>query len=686
MIINKRPAAIAVLALPKNATWGAEKCTYRTKKGCRFGTVLESLFKLYSCITFEGNKTSCMRNSFLTLQNIMRNKHGHNSLMELSAFGYMWAKVNSKKIIASHTIYSLLEMEPFAEFLTIEKWRSYIHPADVHKLFHAEQQLLQTGDPSLAEYRLITEKGRLKFVNHHMSLSLYPPGEGKIMSIVQDVTEQKSAEVILDSMNENFFELDELFALSRINAHALKFWGLRRSDPVGENLLTLFPQFENSAFYEVLQKAESEKINIAQDVIDPVTGHWLHLSVSPYSDGLIAIFYDIQAEKEAERKIAERTAELKKQHNILQQAEELANMGSWEYDVNTKEFIWSDGMYRLFDLEKKKPVRPAVYTEHSIKKDLAIAKKIVNAIETSFEPFEEVMEINNGGANKVLKIKAAPFKNENGEVERMLGVDVDITERQESEEKIRELNRSLSAMNKDLNILNSELRHFNSIAANNYSETLRHVYINLETIVTTDARNLSNSGRANIRRAQAAVQKMKLLTNDINKYLELYDAGVKKELISPNNLLIDVKEKIQKRIEDSNATINVAELPVIHADPKLFSKLMTNLIENSIKYKKADLDPVIDISSSLIAGQDLPSKNAGNRSYIIITIKDNGIGFKQEDEDKVFELFTQLDEVKYKGSGIGLAICKKIMERHGGFIAAASAPGTGTSINCYFPA
>jgi len=615
----------------------------------------------------------------------MQHKHGHNSLMELSAFGYMWAKAGVNRIIASHTIYSLLEKEPFTEFLTVERWRSYIHPADVHKLLQAEEQLLQTGDPALAEYRLITEKGRTRFLSHHMSLSLYPPGEKKIMSIVRDVTEQKSAEVILESMKESFFELDDHFVFNRINEHAIHFWELEEFSPVGEKLLALLPQFKESDFYKILQKAKDEKINIAKDVIDPVTGHWVHLSVSPYSDGLIAIFYDKQTEKTAEKKIAERTAELKKQHNILQQAEDLANMGSWEYNVNTKEFIWSDGMYRLFDLDKDKPVRPSVYTEHSIKKDLATAKKIVNAIEVSFEPFEEVMEINNGdGVIKALKIKAAPFKNENGQVEKMLGVDVDITERQESEEKIRELNMSLSAMNKDLNVLNSELRHFNSIAANNYSETLRHVYINLETIVTTDARNLSNSSRANIRRAQAAVQKMKLLTNDINNYLEFYDVGIKKELIRPASILMEVKEKLQKKLEDANASINIAQLPGLSADPGLFFKLMTNIIDNSIKFRNPHSDPVININYSLIAPGDSSDKTQ-NSSYTIITVCDNGTGFNRESADQAFELFTQLND-KHKGSGIGLAICKKIMEMHGGFIKAESEEGKGTSVHCYFPA
>jgi light-regulated signal transduction histidine kinase (bacteriophytochrome) len=285
-----------------------------------------------------------------------------------------------------------------------------------------------------------------------------------------------------------------------------------------------------------------------------------------------------------------------------------------------------------------------------------------------------------------LKVKSEPFRNENGEIEKVLGVDMDITDIQHSEQKIVELNRSLYAANKDLNVLNSELRNFNSIAANNYAETLRQVYIHLETIVTADAGNLSNSSRANLRRAQAAVQKMKLLTNDINHYLELYDAGVKKELIDPNRILTEVKEKMQRKVEDSNATINIAQLPELFADPKLFSKLMIHIIDNSIKFKKPDADPVINIAYSLIAETNSNQKAQENTAYTILTVSDNGIGFKEGQNEKIFDLFTQLDGGKHKGSGIGLAICKKLMEMHGGFIKAESDAGKGSSIHCYFPA
>ena len=187
-----------------------------------------------------------------------------------------------------------------------------------------------------------------------------------------------------------------------------------------------------------------------------------------------------------------------------------------------------------------------------------------------------------------------------------------------------------------------------------------------------------------LKKARSAVQKMKLLTNDIHNYLELYDVGIKKELISPKINLQDITKRIKEKIEETNAMIEIEELPTLSADPILFARLLTNLIDNSIKFRKPGEGPVVKIKHTNINElKNVPDHLTG-MPYTIITVTDNGIGF--ETTDKIFELFTQLpDEVKHKGSGMGLAICKKIMEMHGGHITAKAEPGKGASFHCFFP-
>jgi signal transduction histidine kinase len=409
------------------------------------------------------------------------------------------------------------------------------------------------------------------------------------------------------------------------------------------------------------------------------TDSWFRITAVKVGDGVVVSSEDITLQKKAEKELAA-------QHDLLKQAEELAQGGSWEYDINTKQFLWSEGMYRLFNMKKESHVVPGVYLNYSTEQDLPVAQKIVDAIERKFHPFEETLQISFNGTVKTLKIKAAPLKNDNGQIEKMLGVDVDITAAQRSEEKIMELNKSLSVMNKELNSLNTELKNFNSITSNNYSETLRHVYIYLESIVTNDARTLSDSGRANLRRAQSSIQRLKLLTNDINNYLQFYDLGIQKQMINPNSIIKNVISAMQGKIEDAQATIQTSELPPFPADPLLFSHLMTNLLDNAIKFRKLVVPPMINIHYSHADELNAMPKAIDNTAYMIIIISDNGLGFNNDETENMFEFLYQLpSQGKHKGSGMGLAICKKIMEMHGGFIAAEGERARGASFQCYFP-
>ena len=454
------------------------------------------------------------------------------------------------------------------------------------------------------------------------------------------------------------------------------------NDMVGKKYSELFPgTTEKEIFRKYIKALEDNSVEDFE--LHDKNGRsdiWFRVTAVKLGDGIVVSSEDITARKRAEK-------ELVAQHNILKQAEELAEAGSWEYDINTQQFLWSDGMYRLFQMKKNTPVEPSVYLKYSIQKDLSIAQKIVDYIEKNFQPFEETLRINFNGTIKTLKIKAATLKNEDEQIEKVLGVDVDITATKQAEEKIMELNKSLSVINNELRSLNAELKSFNSITANNYSEALRQVYINLEAIVTNDARTLSDSSRANLRRAQSAIQKMKLLTNDITNYLQLYDLGINKELINPKHIIESVLSSMNGKIEEANATINVSELPPLRADPLLFSRLITNLVDNAVKFRKPDVDPIIKIHHSRAEELNGMPKALNNTAYSIISISDNGIGFQQEETDKMFELFYQLpDRGKYKGTGMGLAICKKIMEMHGGFIEAEGERARGASLHCYFPA
>jgi len=262
------------------------------------------------------------------------------------------------------------------------------------------------------------------------------------------------------------------------------------------------------------------------------------------------------------------------------------------------------------------------------------------------------------------------------------------TELEERDVHVTNLNNSLFKMNTELNSLNSELKTFTNIVGGNYRETLRHLYISLEMIVTQDARNLSNSSRANLRRAQGAVQKMKLLTEDLLSFSKLHEIGTKEENVDLNKIFETSVSDLTSKPNHPSIDIKCDDLPSISGYAPLLSLLFHHLLDNSIKFRKADKDHKISITCREFEN-DSHLDNEGvvkNSRYLVITFADNGIGFHQEETEKIFEMFSQLHEKgKYRGSGVGLAVCKKIMEMHGGFLTAEGKPGEGAALSCYFP-
>jgi PAS domain S-box-containing protein len=488
---------------------------------------------------------------------------------------------------------------------------------------------------------------------------------------------------IIDSSHDSVISLDTQGRVIYWNQSSEAIYGYKAEEVIGKQLKSfLVPEEKQKEFSELFKKVSGRGGHVSDLLTRRKTkdGRTLDVIINIFAlkDDHGEIIGSCGIAKDITQELADRE-QLKKQHDILRQAEELTGVGSWEYNIKTKEFLWSDGMFKLFKILDGTKIHPSLYVDNVIDGDRHIAEKIVHHIESKVEPFEEIVRFKINGAVKTIRIKGAPLKNGKGEVEKMIGVDMDVSLAEKSE-------KTITGLNKELRLVNAELKNFATIAANNYSETLRHLYIFLELIVTQDARTLSNSGRANLRRAQSAIQKMKLLTDDINRYLQLYDLGVHKAVIDPGKIIQSALSSMSKKVDESNATIELSSLLPLQADPLLFSILITSMVDNAIKFRKLVVPPVIKISCSRAdeinafpgASKDVP--------YIILSIADNGIGFREEEAEKIFELFSQLNtQGSYKGSGIGLAICKKIMDMHDGFITAEARMAQGATFYCYFP-
>ncbi len=156
---------------------------------------------------------------------------------------------------------------------------------------------------------------------------------------------------------------------------------------------------------------------------------------------------------------------------------------------------------------------------------------------------------------------------------------------------------------------------------------------------------------------------------------------------------VDLNDQIQKIIEDleftiekKNATIDLMVNHTISAIPGQIRQLFQNLISNAIKFTKEGVPPVVEIKSEILRGETLSPELEPNKDFCRIIVKDNGIGFEQQYADKIFELFQRLHtRNEYQGTGIGLAVCKKIVDKHGGLINVNSIIDEGTTFTIILP-
>ena len=291
---------------------------------------------------------------------------------------------------------------------------------------------------------------------------------------------------------------------------------------------------------------------------------------------------------------------------------------------------------------------------------------------------ETIEEINiSCGKKRIVEVVKTPVIEEDGTVSGILGIFTDITERKIAEAKLRAFTTKLEKSNR-------ELQDFAYIASHDLQEPLRKIVVFGERLRNRCIDKLTDDEKFYLDRMHEAGRRMQTLINDLLTFSRVTTQAHPFVPINLKNVIREVLIDLEMRIEQTKGKIEVGDMPVIEADQLQIRQLFQNLIGNSLKFHKLDVPPVINITSRILSSAQL--NKPGDTEWCEIIVKDNGIGFDPKYAERVFQMFFRLhNRTTYEGTGMGLAICKKIVERHNGEISAESTPGVGTTFRILLP-
>lgn len=550
-----------------------------------------------------------------------------------------------------------------------------IHPDDREKALKVFNfAMANPGAPFKISLRTKHKDGRYIWLDGIVTNLFHEPNIGGLLTNFKDISEIKDAERELEKNEKRFRTLvdkaediislvDEKGKVIYVSPAFERATGFPVDYMIGRtNTEIMHPdQVEESklVFQELL--ANPGKVLHRLNRFRHVDGHYIWVEgdvVNLFNDenvkAIVANYRDISDKKQSR----DTAIEMNERFSIVSKA---THDVVWDWNLVTNEIWWNDNFYSLFELDSELPqtIETWISGLHEADRDRVISK-LDKAVEDG-EKFWSDEYRYKGSEGKVFFIldRGSIIRDSEGKAIRMIGSMINMTDLKHAEEKekkyVAELERS-----------NRELEQFAYIASHDLQEPLRMVGSYVQLLSQRYKGKLDSDADEFIDFAVDGATRMKQLINDLLNYSKLNKATPISQ-VNISSLINEVLVNLKTNIEEKNAKIVMGEMPAIAADKTQMIQVFQNLIANALKFQANGSTPEIKISSVKKEGEWL------------FSVEDNGIGIDKMYHDKVFIIFRQLNsKSKFNGTGIGLAIVKKIVERHGGSIWFESEPGKGT--------
>ncbi|MGM9506564.1 PAS domain-containing protein [Larkinella sp. GY13] len=532
-----------------------------------------------------------------------------------------------------------------------------------------------------------------------------------VMVLATEVTPQVQAKMALKESEQRFRNLIEeapaamsLFVgpdmiVELPNEAMLKFWG-KGDTVIGKPLREALPELVGQPFLDILDEVYRTGVEFSSQeseavlVVDGKPGiYYFNFTYKPLrnADGEVYAILDVAIDV-TEQVLARRNVEASELRfrTLLEAISPMTWTNTPAGEVNFYNQQWYT--YTGLDYEQTKAWgwQAVVHPD-----DLPCT------LETYFKSLKtgEVFVVENryrrgsDGMYRWHLNRALPIRDETGAITLWVGTATDIHEQKrieaELESQVQARTRELKESNQDLLRSNENLTRFAYVASHDLQEPLRKIQSFGSLLQSQYASNLGDHGLDLINRMQSSAGRMSELIKDLLAYSRISTRQQTFEPVSLPTILAKVLETLEWQIQQAGAVIQSDDLPTINGDASQLGQLFQNLLSNAIKFREPDSAPAVQISYAKRSASDLPSSVRPIRQashYHLISIIDNGIGFDEKHADRIFEVFQRLHgKSAYSGTGVGLAICQKVVENHGGAISAHSQPGQGSTFRVYLP-
>jgi len=657
-----------------------------------FVKVIEEMDALFLRYNIESTHT------FIELlnQKMLEEKSIKDKLFTTSpGFYYLYDISEDAQVLPSEKLFRAFGYSHYEYAGNNKFFRHLIHPEDLE---NADKYLLslsdmEEGEVRFFEYRLRNSKGEYRWMRNYESVyKTAPDGMPKqLLGVAFDITQERLYTEEIEAKKEALVEAQNLANIGSftwdLRTHSITVFsrdlntlGLQHGESFEEIMANVHP-VDRAQLLEIFNKAirgrreyECEyrcSINNRERIL------WSRGKVTFIEDKpalLKATIMDVTDKHHMVRK-------LQRSEELYKQAQALNKLGNWSWNLNSDRIQWSDELFRIFGLAPQSErmtferYLSFVHPEDRLSRQELIADQVRNPGHREY-----YFRINSAdGIEKILYGQSEILLNDEGAPFKMIGTAQDVTAQKTLEKTLYERTIQLQKSNASLKI-------FAYISSHDLKEPLRKISLFSDRLrllnqdkLDEQSRNILTTIIQSSLRLQQMIDEI-LLVSKINTDEEFEHANLQV-------ILEDVLSGIQSHVEDKSAIITYDPLPTAYVNAAQMHQLFSNLLSNSLKFSRTQVSPIINISCDFPSVKEINEAGLANTMrYVRIRVTDNGIGFQNDYSEKIFAIFQRLnDKSAYKGTGIGLAICREIVGHHGGIIYAEGVLNQGATFTIILP-